>query len=264
MSSALLFHIEQDIAYLSLNRPAQGNAINLPMAQALLQAAIHCDQNPQIRCVLLSAEGRLFCAGGDITDFSAAQTHIPHFLSELAGTLHLAISRFKRMAKPVLVAVNGSAAGAGMSLALIGDLVLASEQAQFSPAYAAIGLSPDAGLTWHLPQLVGLRKAQQILLLNQTLSAQQALNLQLISQLCSAEDLPQQSRALARQLADSAVPALGQIKQLLLQSGQNSLETHLELEARAIAAISVGAAAKEGLAAYLHKRPAQFNQDEST
>lgn len=261
MSQHLLVEVEKGVAYLTLNRPQQGNAIDLALAQALLHAAIQCDQDRSIRCVVLTGAGRFFCAGGDITAFTEAQAHIPAFLSELAGILHLAISRFMRMNKPLLVVVNGTAAGAGMSLALIGDVVIAVENAQFAPSYGAIGLSPDAGLTWHLPKLVGLRKAQQILMLNQKLSAAEADQIGLISEVVITEQLQKRQTALIEQLLNSSTSALSNVKQLLLNSHQNTPETHLELEARKIAGISLGEPAKEGLAAFLEKRTPQFNQD---
>lgn len=255
----VLFEVQDGIASITLNRAAQGNAINLNVARTLLDFAIKCDHDPEIRCVLLTGTGRFFCTGGDIREFCNAEQNIPHFLSELAGILHLAISRLMRMAKPLVVVVNGTAAGAGMSLALIGDIVLVEEKAQFSPAYGAIGLSPDVGLTWHLAKLVGLRKAQEILLLNQKLTAQEAHQMGLVSEVVASDQLTQRQTAITQQLADSALPALANIKQLLLSSHQNSLETHLELEARAISNISLGESAREGLTAFLQKRPAQFN-----
>lgn len=255
----VLFDVQHGIATITLNRAAQGNAINLNVARTLLELAIQCDHHPDIRCVVLTGTGRFFCTGGDIGEFCDAEEKIPQFLSELAGILHLAISRLMRMTKPLLVVVNGTAAGAGMSLALIGDVVLVDEKAQFSPAYPAIGLSPDAGLTWHLTKLVGLRKAQEILLFNQKLGAQQAQYMGLVTEVVASEALLQRQATMTRQLADSALPALANIKQLLLSSHQNTLETHLELEARAIANISLSDSAREGLAAFLQKRPAQFN-----
>ncbi|WEK07766.1 MAG: enoyl-CoA hydratase/isomerase family protein [Candidatus Pseudomonas colombiensis] len=174
MNDDVLLDLDGPVANLTLNRPQRGNAIDLPMAQALLRAAIRCDQDPAIRCVVITGAGRLFCAGGDLGAFTASGDEVPGFLSELAGVLHLAISRLMRMAKPLVVLVNGPAAGAGMSLSLLGDIVLASGSAHFTPAYSGIGLSPDGGLSWHLPRLVGLRRAQEILLLNRRLDAAQA------------------------------------------------------------------------------------------
>lgn len=261
MNQYLTMTVTDGVAYLTLNRPKQGNAINLEMAQGLLQAAIQCDQDPSITLVVLSGAGRFFCTGGDIGAFEQAEHHIPMYLSELAGTLHLAISRLMRMAKVLLVLVNGSAAGAGMSLALIGDLVIADRDASFSPAYGAIGLSPDAGLSWQLSKLLGLRQAQKILMLNQSLTAEEAEQLGLITEAVSGDNLAQRCQSLIQQLSSSALPALANIKQLLLTSHQSSLETHLELEARAIASISLSEPATQRISAFLQQRRAASHKD---
>ena len=259
MNDGVLLNLEGPVATLTLDRPQLGNAIDLPMAQAILRAAIRCDQDPAIRCVVITGAGRLFCAGGDLGAFTAAGDDVPGFLSELAGVLHLAISRLMRMAKPLVVLVNGPAAGAGMSLSLIGDIVLAARSAHFTPAYTGIGLSPDGGLSWHLPRLVGLRRAQEILLLNRRLDASQAQDLGLITRLVDDARLLQEGREIAHGLAAAATPALGRVRQLLLHSHGAELEAHLEREARSISALSTGPQAREGLAAFIEKRSPHFH-----
>lgn len=260
MYKDVLVTVENAIAYIKLNRPKNGNAITLNLAKELLKAAIYCDQNKFIRCVVLTAKGRFFCTGGDLDEFQAAGENISEFLSELAGILHLAISRLIRMNKPLLVAVNGTAAGAGMSLSLIGDIVIAKDSAQFCPAYTGIGLSPDAGLTWYLPQIVGLRRAQEILMTNKKMSASTAFEYGLLTMVSSDADFEQRVKENATLLANQPLPALNNIRQLLLSSHQNSLETHLELEARAIEAVSFDVTVKEGIAAFLEKRPPDFKK----
>lgn len=259
MNDGLLLNIKGAVATLTLNRPELGNAIDLPMAQAILRAAIRCDQDPAIRCVLITGNGRLFCAGGDLGSFTAAGDGVPGFLSELAGVLHLALSRLIRMAKPLVVLVNGPAAGAGMSLSLVGDIVLAARSAHFTPAYGAIGLSPDGGLSWHLPRLVGLRRAQEILLLNRRLSAQQAQDMGLITRLIEDDQLLKEGDAVTHSLAIAATPAIGRVRQLLLHSYGAELEAHLEQEARSIASVSAGPEAREGIAAFIAKRLPNFH-----
>jgi 2-(1,2-epoxy-1,2-dihydrophenyl)acetyl-CoA isomerase len=122
----VLFAVEGSIARVTLNRPECGNAIDLESARALVEAAIRCDADAAIRCVVLTGRGRMFCAGGDLALFAEAGEKIPSLLSELAGTLNMAVSRFMRMAKPLLVLINGPVAGAGLSLALSGDVVVAA------------------------------------------------------------------------------------------------------------------------------------------
>src|SRR3546814_36030 len=144
------------------------------LARALLQAAIRCDTDPAIRCVVLTGAGKLFCGGGDVQAFSAAGDQVSSYLSELAGTLHMAVTRLMRMAKPLLVLVNGPAAGAGLSLAICGDMVLAARSAHFTAAYGMVGLSPDGGMSWLLPRLIGMRRAQAMIIGNQRVSANEA------------------------------------------------------------------------------------------
>ncbi|CAM3838165.1 1,2-epoxyphenylacetyl-CoA isomerase [Pseudomonas reidholzensis] len=264
MNSPLLLDVQDGIATLTLNRPGQGNAIDLDLAKALLQAAIACDQDGAVRCVVLTGSGKLFSAGGDLEAFVAAGDGISGFLSELAGTLHLAISRLMRMDKPLVVLVNGAAAGAGMSLALIGDIVLAPRTASFTPAYGAIGLSPDGGLSWLLPRLVGLRRAQEITLLNQRVSATQAEHLGLITRVVDDGQLEAEGRTVAQTLAAMHRPALGRIRQLLLASHGSALEAQLEQEARSIAGLASAPYVREKVAAFVAQRTPKNNNKEST
>ncbi|MGY5392590.1 enoyl-CoA hydratase/isomerase family protein [Acinetobacter sp. NigerLNRRAM0016] len=256
MNRELDFETKQGVAYLRLNRPEQGNAINLALANQLLQAAMRCHHDPEIRCVILTGTGRFFCVGGDVADFAQADKNTSILINELASTLHLAMSSLMRMSKPLVVMVNGITAGAGMGLSLIGDLVIVDEKAKFTPAYSAIGLSPDAGLTWQLPKLVGMRKAQEILLLNQTLSAISALEYGLITEVVSSDQLETRVQDLVNQLMTSALPALGQTKQLLWASHQNSWTSHLEHEAEAIANLSSEVSVQERIHAFLDKKRA--------
>ena len=247
-----------DIARITLDRPEVGNAIDLEMARELLAAAIACDTDRAVRCVVLTGAGRFFCAGGDVALFRSAGERLPAVLSELAGTLHLAESRLARMAKPLLVLVNGPAAGAGMSLALLGDVVLASSAASFASAYGALGLSPDGGLSWLLPRLVGLRKAQEIILTGRCVDAITAKTIGLVTDTVDAEQLGAAGQEMAERLAAASAPAIGAARNLLLQSLTAPLEGHLESEARAIAGLSAGPEAREGVNAFLAKRTADF------
>ena len=256
--SVVRFAVEGSIAFATLNRPAHANAIDLPMAEALLDIAIRCDEDADIRCVVLSGEGRMFCAGGDLAQFAAARDQMPSLLSRLAGTLHSAISRWARMPKPLLVLVNGPAAGAGMSLALLGDIVLAADTAHFTVGYTAIGLSPDAGMTWLLPRLVGLRKAQDLIISNRRVTAKDAEAMGMITRTVDGSALAAEGAAMAQRLSQSAVGAVGLVRNLLLESLGASLESHLEREARVISAAGAGYEGQEGVAAFVAKRKPQF------
>ena len=254
----LLIDVEDGVAWLTLNRPEAGNAIDLPMARALVDAAIRCQTDVTIRCVVLTGAGRLFCAGGDVGLFASAGEQVPALLSELAGTLHMALARLARMAKPLLVLVNGPAAGAGLSLAISGDVVLATRSAHFTAAYGAIGLTPDGGMSWLLPRLVGLRKAQEIILTNRRVKADEAEVIGLVTRLVDDDQLRTEGKATAATLTRSAVEAIGAARALLQESFSSGYETQLEREARAISAAGAAAECREGLAAYFAKRTPDF------
>lgn len=254
----LLIKVENGIAWLTLNRPEAGNAIDLSMARALVDASIRCQTDASIRCVVLTGAGKLFCAGGDLGLFASAADQVSALLSELAGTLHMALARFARMPKPLLVLVNGPAAGAGLSLAIGGDVVLAARSAHFTAAYGAIGLTPDGGMTWALPRLVGLRKAQEIILTNRRIKAEEAEAIGLVTRIVDDDRLHEEGRAIAAALSKSAVSAIGAARALLQQSFSSGYECQLEREARAITAAGADAECREGLAAFLAKRPPDF------
>jgi 2-(1,2-epoxy-1,2-dihydrophenyl)acetyl-CoA isomerase len=257
-SEAVTLELKGDIAWLTLNRPEVGNAIDLDMARALLDAAIALDNEPNVRCVVLTGNGRLFCAGGDVALFQTAGETLPSLLGRLAGILHLAEARLARMAKPLLVLVNGAAAGAGLSLALLGDVVLAASNASFTSAYGAIGLSPDGGQSWLLPRLTGLRRAQEMILTGRRLSAEEAHTWGLVTRVVDPAALTGEGSALAERLAGLSTPAIGAARALLLESFGATLETHMEREARSIAALSLGLESREGVSAFLHKRRPDF------
>lgn len=248
------------VARLTLNRPDAANAINLHLAQELKAAATECSEDRSIRAVLLRAEGRIFCAGGDIGAFVAAGPDLPRLVQQLASDLHAAIGTLARMHKPLVTAVQGAAAGAGFGLSLMGDIVLAARKASFSIAYPAIGLTPDAGATWILPRLVGIRRAQELALLNPRLSADEALEMGLITRVVDDALLDGASTDLAAQLANGPTSAYGHTRRLLLEGLGRSLEDQLECEARTISRAAGHRDGREGIAAFVAKRPPVFGQ----
>ena len=254
----VLFTPSGPIAQITLNRPDRGNAIDMKMARDLATAAFRCDTDASIRCVVLSGLGRQFCAGGDLRLFGDAGQGISGVLSELAETLHAALTRFARMQKPLLALINGPAAGAGLSLGLLGDLVLAVRSAHFTCAYTGIGLTPDGGMTWMLPRLVGVRKAQEMLLTNRRIGAIEAERIGLITRVVDDESLAEEGAKLASTLAQSATRALGATRSLILESFDSSFETQLEREARTIAAAGTNGESAEGISAFASKRPPHF------
>src|SRR5690242_11667597 len=169
---AITFEQSGPITRVTLNRPDAANGMNDTMTRELADAARRCD-TPATKAVVLTGAGRFFCAGGDLKSFATAPDR-GQFIKGVADDLHQAISSFARMDAVLITAVNGTAAGAGFSLAVTGDLVVAAESATFTMAYTKVGLSPDGSASYHLPRLVGLRRAQELILTNRTLSAAEA------------------------------------------------------------------------------------------
>ncbi|MGK5095387.1 enoyl-CoA hydratase-related protein [Deltaproteobacteria bacterium TL4] len=245
--------IEDALAKITLNRP-KANSMNLEMMKDLMQVSTFCEESKNIRAVLLTGAGNMFCAGGDVSAFAQAGAQLPVLLKEMTMYLHTAVSNFSRMKAPVVVAVNGVAAGAGMFLAMAGDLVYASESARFTSAYTGIGLSPDGSSTFILTRLIGVRRTKELLLTNRMLSAQEALEWGLVNRVLPAEDLLREAEALAIRLSQGATQAYGAVKELVINSTSTSLETQLQQEARFIARMGGTADARAGVAAFLAKK----------
>jgi 2-(1,2-epoxy-1,2-dihydrophenyl)acetyl-CoA isomerase len=244
------------VAWITLTRPHAGNTIDVPMARALMDAALSVDEDDKVRAVVLTGEGRLFCGGGDVQSFASAGESVPALIKQITGPLHVAIARLARMNKPLVTLINGPAAGAGLSLAVLGDIALAAPAAHFTVAYTAIGLTPDGGASWLLPRLVGLRRAQELVLTNRRLGAEEAAEWGLITRV--VDDLAGEGARLAAQLASGATAALGSSRRLLLGSFGTSLETQMELEARSISDHARTPHGREGVAAFLAKRVPEF------
>jgi 2-(1,2-epoxy-1,2-dihydrophenyl)acetyl-CoA isomerase len=264
----LIIDRERGVATLTLNRPGVANAIDISLARSLMEASIVCEEDDSIRCVVITGAGRFFCAGGDIGGFAAAGDAIPLLLKEITAYLHMAIARLARMPKPLITAINGPVAGAGLSLAILGDIALAARSAHFTPAYTAIGLSPDGGSTWLLPRLVGLRRAQELILTNKRVGAEEAAALGLVTRVVEDDALASEAAALADQLAASATFALGKTRHLLLSSFNSSIEAQMEAEACAIADASRTPQGRERINAFVATRKSNtdriFDHDNNT
>ena len=256
--SGILVTVEDGIGRILLDRPEAGNAIDLSLAKALLAAAIRCETDPSVRCIVLTGKGRLFCAGGDVQLLAGAGERRPEVLSELISVFHAAVQRLARASKPVVTLVNGPAAGAGFSLALLGDVVIAARSAHFTAAYGAIGLTADGGLSCLLPRLVGLRKAQDIMLTNRRIKAVEAEAIGLATWIVDDESLGQEGGRVAKALADGPVAALSATRALLYDGFGASLETQLDRELRSMVTAGGAAECEEGLAALIEKRDPNF------
>jgi 2-(1,2-epoxy-1,2-dihydrophenyl)acetyl-CoA isomerase len=254
----IIFEKQGPIAKIILNRPDSANGMNTQMADELNQAARLCDTDPELKVVVLTASGRFFCAGGDLKEFAGMGNDIGRNLKSLVDNLHSAISTFARMDAALVVAVNGIAAGAGFSLALIGDIVLAGESASFTMAYTRAGLCPDGSSSYFLPRLVGLRKAQELMLTNNSLSAHEALEMGLITRVVGDADLEQETTQVSAEFASMARKSIACVKKLLLASFDNSLETQMEQEGRYVSQCAVSEDGHEGIQAFVEKRVPEF------
>jgi 2-(1,2-epoxy-1,2-dihydrophenyl)acetyl-CoA isomerase len=254
----VLLERAEGVATITLNRPDAYNALNLALGRDLFAAVLEVDEDPGVRAVVITGAGKAFCGGGDVKDFADNLPRIGVRVKELTTYIHGAVSRLSRSPKPVLVAVNGVAAGGGLSLALSGDLVLAAESARFTMAYSRIGATPDGSSSYFLPRLVGIRRALELYLTNRVLSAAEALAWGLVNRVVRDQDLLGAVMALARELAQGPTSAIGGAKRLFHQSTTESLETQMELEAQAIARSGHTEDFHEGVTAFVAKRPPVF------
>jgi 2-(1,2-epoxy-1,2-dihydrophenyl)acetyl-CoA isomerase len=254
----LVFEVKDGVGLIRLNRPDDGNALTLEMAAELLDAALRCDEDPGVRAVVLTGSGKMFCAGGDLKAFAAQGEGASFYMKQVTQAFHAAISRLNWMAAPVIGAINGTAAGGGLSLALATDIALAAESAKFTLAYTRVGLAPDGASTYFLARMVGLRRAKEMALLNPVLSAQQALEWGLINRVVADDQVLPAALDLARQLAKGPTRSLGEAKRLILSGATESLESQMERESRSIAALVGSPDGREGIAAFLDKRKPDF------
>lgn len=256
--NSISFERQDNVALIHLNRPDAANGFNLEMATELAAAAARCDHDASIRAVVLTGRGRFFSAGGDIKSMTGDPAGAAAAVKRIADELHRSISTFQRMQAPLVVAVNGTCAGAGFSLAVTGDLVIAAQAARFTMAYTSIGLSPDGSSSYYLPRLIGLRRTQELMFTNRSLTSAEALEWGLVTSVVEDDQVLPRALTLARSLAAGSLMASGHVKQLLLGAFDNNLETQMELEGRLIAAAVGSDNGQEGIRSFLEKRKPSF------
>jgi 2-(1,2-epoxy-1,2-dihydrophenyl)acetyl-CoA isomerase len=246
------------VATLTLNRPDAYNSLNMALGRELFMASLELDEDSEVRCVVITGAGRAFCAGGDVKDFVDNLGRIGAHIKELTTYLHGAVSRFCRSDKPVIMAINGIAAGGGFSFALSGDLVVAAESAKFTMAYSKIAATPDGSSSYFLPRLIGLRRAMELYFTNRVLTAREALEWGLVTRVVPDAELRPAVTAMAAELAQGPTKAYGAAKRLLHQSTWESLETQMQLEAQAIAASGHTEDFRAGVTAFAQKATPTF------
>jgi 2-(1,2-epoxy-1,2-dihydrophenyl)acetyl-CoA isomerase len=254
----VMLSVADGIATVTLNRPDRFNALNLQMAQELYQAAIACGEDPAIRAVVITGAGKAFFAGGDLSAFAEAGAKRGALIREMTASFHAAISRFNSIDAPVIAAVNGVAAGAGFSMMLACDLVVARKSAKFTMAYTKAGLAIDGGSSYFLARIVGLRRAQELMLTNRTLSADEALEWGLLTRVVDDTDFDASVSALASEIASGPTRSFGAAKRLIRRGLDESLESQMECETGEMAMASLRKDGLEGVDAFLNKRAATF------
>ncbi len=255
--SPVLYSVDGAVARITLNRPDVLNALNAALMTELRTAVQRANDDPDVRAVLLTGSGRGFSAGADL---GASKSGDPKRDSgfTLRTYYHPVVLAMRTMPKPIVSAVNGVAAGAGMSLALCGDIILAAKSASFLQAFSKIGLVPDAGSTWFLPRYVGDVRARAMAILADKIPAEDAQRMGLVWQVFEDDQLMPEAEKMAAKLASMPTRAYALIKQALNASGENGLADQLELEAQLQVEAGRTEDFREGVAAFLEKRPPQF------
>jgi 2-(1,2-epoxy-1,2-dihydrophenyl)acetyl-CoA isomerase len=244
------------VAIITLNRADQANSLDLPMAQEFFAAAAKCG-DPAVRAVVLTGAGRNFCFGGDLRSMAVNGVVKREYLRELTHFLHAGISLLVRMSAPLLAAVNGTAAGAGIGLMAMADLAYCGSSSKFKLAYSGVGLTPDAGASFLLPHAIGARRTMELLLLNRTLTAAEALTWGLVNGIHEDAEVFDATLVIAERIAAGPAEAFGRTKQLVGQA-LSGLESQLALESEAVATQAQSAEGREGIAAFLAKRAPVF------
>lgn len=254
--STIIARTENNIAYLTLNRPDKFNSFNREMALALQEELDRCAADESIRAIYLTGEGKAFCAGQDLGE--AIDPEGPELTTIVRDHYNPIIEKIRNIEKPVVAAVNGVAAGAGANIALACDIVVASENASFIQAFSKIGLIPDSGGTWFLPRLIGFQKASALMMLGDKITAAQAEQLGMIYAWFPAATFEEESKKLAQTLAAMPTKALAYTKLALNRTFGNSLMAQLQVEEEYQTLSGETADFNEGTAAFLEKRQPVF------
>ncbi len=244
--------IEGPIATITLNRPKSYNAIDLAMAKRLELLAAEIEADDRIRALVIAGNGRSFCAGGDLQSMAASIDDIEATVSEMLLHYHAFIATLRRMPKLVITSVHGAAAGAGLSLAFMGDFCIAADDSKFAAAYNKLGVSPDGGGTVGLIHAVGMRRALQVFMAEDSFSAIQAYDWGLVNYLVSAAELKTATQKLAEKLARNAPQAIAETKHIIYRHAQ-PVQAQLDAEKKAILLCMTSDVFKTALANFVSK-----------
>ena len=262
MNTNIRMEVEGGVASLIMTRPEIRNALTDELRDALAECMQQCEMDAAIRCVVLRGSGGQFMGGGNIKGMIERAKMAPEerksFIIRYIQTLHYIINRITKMPKPVICAVEGSAAGAGLAFAVAGDFTIAAESAFFTSGYSMIGLSPDSSSTYFLPRLIGLKRAFEMMYLSGRYTAEEAKEMGLVTRVVPNDEFDNYVSELATKLANGPTHAYAQGKALLYSSFDNSMESQLELEAAAIGSCMMTDDHIEGVTAFMEKRKPIF------
>lgn len=262
MSDSWIGHdIKDGIGILTIRRPEVMNAVS-PALVAVIERAfkVFTARDSGVRCIVITGEGRAFCAGADLSEDSGNDAPADQAASVLQRVYHPFLRQLRDSDVPIITAVNGAAVGAGMSIAMMGDIITCARSAYFLQAFRRIGLVPDCGSTWLLPRQIGGARARELSLLGDKLSAEKALEWGLVNRVFDDEKLMPETLAIARQIADGPIDALGKIRRLYWETTRNSFEEQLDLEDRYQLVASTGPEFAEGVAAFREKRAVNYRK----
>ncbi len=254
MYETIKYKVESAVAWIGLNRPEKLNAFTRRMNEDIQQAVKESEENEEVRAIVITGEGRAFCAGQDLTEVTP-ETNLADVLLDSYGPM---IKEIANCEKPIIGAINGVAAGAGFSLALACDFRLVSEKASFVNAFVNIGLIPDCGNLYYLTRMIGQAKAIELSLLGEKVSAAQAEQLGLATKVIEVEEWKEQVAAFAEKVASKPTKAIGLIKQSLEASYHLSFDQYLKVEAEGQRLAGLTKDYNEGVTAYLEKRKPHF------
>lgn len=254
MYETILYFVENGVAWLRLNRPDKLNAYIAQMNHEIKQAVKTASIDENVRCIVITGEGRAFCSGQDLAEVDET-TDYGQVLRDNYGPM---MKQIIQCEKPIIAAVNGVAAGAGFSIALACDFRLASEKASFINAFIHVGLIPDAGNLYYLPKLVGQAKAIELSILGEKVTAQQALDLGLVTKVISEDNFAAEVNEFAARIANLPTKAIGLIKRYMKMANELSIEDYLDKEAEGQRIAGLTSDHREGLTSFLEKRKPQF------
>ncbi|WP_166359574.1 enoyl-CoA hydratase/isomerase family protein [Pseudomonas akapageensis] len=256
--SSLLSQVEAGVAWITLNRPQQRNALDVPTLKALHALLEQHNADPGVRVVVLTGSGRSFCAGADLAEWAEAEARGALETYGWTEAAHALMTRLHSLDKPTIAAINGTAVGGGMDLSLCCDFRIAAQSARFKAGYTSMAYSPDAGASWHLPRLIGSEQAKRLLFLDELWGAERALAAGLVSELCADEQLSACAGDLAQRLASGPTFAFAQTKKLMREGAQRTLPEQLSAELAAGLLCGRSQDGAEALRAAVEKRSPNF------